>query len=147
MNSNTDYGIKFFRDLNSFDHAMQLNTTPSGIYFASYSSNNEVVRVTRLQRLPKTVTVKVPQRFLPETGLPEVTNADNGKIPRVVQGKWKIVNPDFGVNFTTDETLTLNNGVLSVNTTNDAAQDNTRPITSAGVNTIVGNINAFLETL
>ena len=52
-----------------------------------------------------------------------------------------------GIAFTTDETLTLENNVLSVNTTNDATQDNTLPITSAGVNTIVGNINALLGTI
>ena len=85
-----------------------------------------------------------------ETGggaLPRVTEDDNDKILQVKDGAWQVVDPDFGVNFITDETLTLASGVLSVNTTNDATQDNTLPITSAGVNTIVGNINAFLATL
>ena len=49
--------------------------------------------------------------------------------------------------FTTDETLTLKNGVLSVNTTNDMEQDNTLPITSAGVFATVGNIEALLKTI
>ena len=39
------------------------------------------------------------------------------------------------------------NGVLSVDTTNDAEQDNTKPITSAGVNLVVGNINALLAII
>ena len=39
------------------------------------------------------------------------------------------------------------NGVLSVDTINDAEQDNTKPNTSAGVNLVVGNINALLAII
>lgn len=49
--------------------------------------------------------------------------------------------------FTTDETLTLENGVLSVNTAEDVEQDNTLPITSAAVHTTVGNIEVLLATI
>lgn len=52
-----------------------------------------------------------------------------------------------GTKFTTDKTLTLKDGVLSVNTTNDMEQDNTLPITSAGVFATVGNIEALLKTI
>lgn len=53
-----------------------------------------------------------------------------------------------GIYFTTDETLVLDeNNVLRVNTTDVAEADNTQPITSAGVQMIVGNINAILETI
>lgn len=52
-----------------------------------------------------------------------------------------------GVSFTVDETLTLENGILSVNTTDNVEADNTLPITSAGVNITVGNINTLLETI
>lgn len=52
-----------------------------------------------------------------------------------------------GVAFETDETLILENGILSVNTTNDMEQDNTRPITSAGVFAAVGNIEILLKTI
>lgn len=38
-------------------------------------------------------------------------------------------------------------GVLSVDTTDNAEQDNTKPITSAGVNLVVGNINALLAVI
>ena len=38
-------------------------------------------------------------------------------------------------------------GVVSVQTANDAEQDNTRPITSAAVYTEIGNINALLATI
>lgn len=51
------------------------------------------------------------------------------------------------VAFEIDETLTLENGILSVNTTDKMEQDNTRPITSAGVYTIVGNIETLLGKL
>lgn len=56
---------------------------------------------------------------------------------------------DGGVQFTTDATLTLNpeTSVLSVNTTNLVEQDNTLPITSAGVYSTVGNIEALLKTI
>ena len=51
------------------------------------------------------------------------------------------------VDFQTDDTLTLKDGVLSVNTTNNMEQDNTLPITSAGVFATVGNIEALLKTI
>lgn len=49
--------------------------------------------------------------------------------------------------FTTDETLTLKNGVLSVNRATKVEADNTLPITSAAVHTTVGNIEAILKTI
>lgn len=49
--------------------------------------------------------------------------------------------------FKTDETLKLENGILSVNTTDSMEQDNTLPITSAGVFAAVGNIEAMLKTI
>lgn len=47
----------------------------------------------------------------------------------------------------TDATLVLKEGVLCVNTTNQMEQDNTLPITSAGVYSTVGNIEALLQTI
>ena len=55
--------------------------------------------------------------------------------------------PSPDSSFTTDETLSLKDGVLSVNTTNNMEQDNTLPITSAGVYATVGNIEALLKTI
>lgn len=52
-----------------------------------------------------------------------------------------------GVDFTTDDTLSLTNGVLSVNTTSEIESDNTLPITSAGVYATVGNIEVLLKTI
>ena len=47
-----------------------------------------------------------------------------------------------GENLTIDE-----NGRLSVETTDGVSEDNTRPITSAGVYVVVGNIEALLKTI
>lgn len=52
-----------------------------------------------------------------------------------------------GISFTTDETLSLENGVLSVNTAKEPAPDNTLPITSAAVAQTVGNIEILLKTI
>lgn len=52
-----------------------------------------------------------------------------------------------GISFEVDETLTLQGGILSVNTADDVEKDNTLPVTSAAVYAEVGNINALLETI
>ena len=52
-----------------------------------------------------------------------------------------------GATFDTDETLSLVDGVLSVNTATNAEQDNTLPITSAAVYTEIGNIDILLKTI
>ena len=44
-------------------------------------------------------------------------------------------------------TLVNRSGAMCVNTTDDAEQDNTRPITSSGVHVICGNINALLQSI
>lgn len=44
-------------------------------------------------------------------------------------------------------TLVNRSGTLCVNTTDNAEQDNTRPITSSGVHVICGNINALLQAI
>lgn len=57
------------------------------------------------------------------------------------------VNISVGGNVETDETLIIKDGVLSVNTTDQMEQDNTLPITSAGVYATVGNIEVLLKTI
>lgn len=52
-----------------------------------------------------------------------------------------------GIFFLPGNALELNDGVLNVKTAEAAEQDNTLPITSAGVHTIVGNIGAILDTI
>lgn len=53
---------------------------------------------------------------------------------------------DPGTTFVTDETLSLVDGVLRVNTA-DAVEDNTLPITAAAVNATVGNIAILLSQI
>ena len=75
------------------------------------------------------------------------TGASDEQIEAAVN-KYLEENPiDTGVNFEVDETLRLEDGILSVNTTDQMEADNTQPITSAGVYTQVGNINALLATI
>ena len=62
--------------------------------------------------------------------------------------EWEAVDaPTGGVQFTTDETLSLKDGVLSVRTAQEPEPDNTLPITSAAVHTVVGNIEIILQTI
>lgn len=77
-----------------------------------------------------------------------VVKTVNGTAPDS-NGNVEITIPDSGgnANFQVDETLKLKNGILSVNTTNDMEQDNTLPITSAGVFATVGNIESLLKTI
>ena len=72
-----------------------------------------------------------------ELPLPEVSSGG---------GSWSKIS---GKPFDTIDGNTLVNrsGILYVNTTDDAEQDNTRPITSSGVHVICGNINALLQAI
>ncbi len=47
----------------------------------------------------------------------------------------------------TDNTLTVKDGVLGVNTADVVEEDNTLPVTSAAVHIVVGNIGAILDTI
>ena len=72
-----------------------------------------------------------------ELPLPEVSSGG---------GSWsKISGKPF--NTIDGSTLVSRSGTLCVNTTDDAEQDNTRPITSSGVHVICGNINALLQAI
>lgn len=52
-----------------------------------------------------------------------------------------------GVDFVTNETLKLENGVLSVNTTDAIEPGNDLPVTSSAVYNTVGNIETILSTI
>ena len=68
-------------------------------------------------------------------------------MPKKLQIHGKFPSAGGGVSFETDQTLTLKDGILSVNTADVVEADNTLPVTSAAVQTAVGNINALLETI
>lgn len=61
-------------------------------------------------------------------------------------GSWSQIS-DKPFNTIDGNTLVNRSGTLCVNTTDDAEQDNTRPITSSGVHVICGNINALLQAI
>ena len=78
--------------------------------------------------------------------LSDYVKSVNGVKPDT-QGNVQIEIPDGGINFTTDASLKLQNGVLSVNTVDQASANNTLPMSAAGVYTIVGNIEVLLGTI
>ena len=61
-------------------------------------------------------------------------------------GSWSQIS-DKPFNTIDGNTLVNRSGTLYVNTTDNAEQDNTRPITSSGVHVICGNINALLQSI
>lgn len=74
-----------------------------------------------------------------------VTDAGGTKTAKVYDGEGG----GGGVDFTTDETLTLDpvTKVLSVNRADSVEEDNTLPITSAAVYATVGGIETLLSTI
>lgn len=82
------------------------------------------------------------------TDMVDTLNEDiDGTVASSVQKYLEENPPSGGVDFKTDHTLKLENGILSVNTTDLMERDNTLPITSAGVYATVGNIEALLNTI
>lgn len=76
----------------------------------------------------------------------ELLNKLDGDMGAAVEEYLK-EHPVEGMKFETDETLTLEGGILSVNTADKPEQDNTLPITSAAVHATVGNIEVLLGTI
>lgn len=54
---------------------------------------------------------------------------------------------DVGNDYTIGDGLKLENGVLSVDTVDEALKDNTKPITSGGVYMELGNVEALLANI
>ena len=75
--------------------------------------------------------------------LSDQVNNLNKNIDKAVEDYLK----DNPVEIETDESLIYKDGKLSVNVTDKAVEDNSLPISSAAVNTIVGNIDVILGTL
>lgn len=98
-----------------------------------------------IAQIQSDLALKVPNTdYAPE----EKNDAMTQPVGKDANGKlWTAPVSGGNVDFKTDETLTLKDGILSVNTTDQMAQDNTLPITSAGVYTIVGNIEVLLKTI
>ena len=52
-----------------------------------------------------------------------------------------------GAIYTPGENISIENNIISVLTTDDVEEDNTKPITSAGVHVQIGNIQVLLDTI
>lgn len=81
------------------------------------------------------------------TSLPEITEEEEGKVLKVENGepKWSesgSTSIKLGSGLIFDET-----GAVSVDVASEAQEDNTRPISSGAVYTIVGNVDALLQTI
>lgn len=77
-----------------------------------------------------------------------ITNAaTSGSDDLITSGAVYEALRNAGTSFETDDTLTLKDGVLKVNTANVVEEDNTLPVTSAAVHVTVGNIEALLEII
>ena len=88
-----------------------------------------------------------------DAGLFKGEEGKPGLTPHIGEnGNWFYGDEDSGIpagaaGIKTDHTLSYTNGVLSVNTANAPEADNTLPITSAAVNTVVGNIETLLNKI
>ena len=92
-------------------------------------------------------TPDVYQQILAKLNNIQVGEVDENMV-RAIVAEYLDQNPSGpGTSFTTNHTLSLENGILSVNTTNRMEQDNTLPITSAAVYATVGNIEVLLKTI
>lgn len=123
------------------------NKNCSGLTLGSTSASSGGVSYSSAQNLSATEKTQARENIgaLSEADLAGYVKTVNGVSPDETGN----VTIDSGgnVDLKTDETLTYKDGVLSVNTTNDMEQDNTLPITSAGVFATVGNIEALLKTI
>ena len=74
------------------------------------------------------------------------TTANSAK--ELAQRAYDLAQSNIGkTDLVAGENIEIKDNVISVLTTNNAEEDNTRPITSAGVNTIVGNIDILLKII
>lgn len=79
-------------------------------------------------------------------GIPKGDKGDKGDPGTGGASAWSEIT-DKPFDTIDGNTLVNRSGALCVNTTDDAEQDNTRPITSSGVHVICGNINALLQAI
>lgn len=112
------------------------NTNAKTVESGIQDKNERVPKIIGVTVGTPTSPAKMKEELKPVTSVNGVEADENGNVD--VTG---------GINFETDNTLILKDGILSVNTTDDMEKDNTLPITSAGVYATVGNIEALLKTI
>lgn len=135
---------------------------PTNVYAEILGTANDAVRIAQSVREdadagkfdgpPGPAPVKGEDYFTEEDKqeiIQEVMkeSVSDEQIQAAVNAYLKENPPEAGVNFETDSTLILKDGILRVNTTNVVEKDNTLPITSAAVEMVVGNIDVLLSTI
>lgn len=89
----------------------------------------------------KTITIT------PETSENTINIISQENEKQVLTEKEMTIIGGSGVSYQAGENIKIENNTISVITTNEVEQDNSKPITSAGVYTTVGNINELLKTI
>ena len=76
-----------------------------------------------------------------------VLNANFGEVTEILTDATIATTTTLGLVKVGENLSITKDGLLSVDTTNNAEEDNTKPMTSAGVYTQLGNINVLLEKI
>ena len=76
-----------------------------------------------------------------------VLNANFGEVTEILADTTIATTTTLGLVKVGENLSITKDGLLSVDTTNNAEEDNTKPMTSAGVYTQLGNINVLLEKI
>ena len=113
---------------------------------------DDIVGATSLRGMSVTSRVTKVIVKIGEDGIPQITN-EIGEVATSVRsaspgGSSVGGSYEGGASYKAGENILIDQeGTISVLTTDEAAKDNTRPITSSGVYLLTGNINALLETI
>lgn len=145
----TDSGVNMVHSIMGNHDAIPMQIKPGALYIGISAGELHTTRDVRIPVVPsvrRRSGIQIPE---PE---PDVYDQLMGKLNN---HETRITNLEQhggggsggGTFFMPGNALELKEGKLNVVTTNDAESDNTLPITSAGVYTVVGNINALLKTI
>lgn len=143
-----DNGTAVIHTISGNEDAFPIIRTEGRVYIGASAGDT---KTTRALAIPIFASIRqkdgteIPE---PEPGvydvILEMLGDHEARIKRLEEGGGS----GGGIAFVPGNALELTeDGTLNVRTTNDAEADNTLPITSAGVNTIVGNIGALLDTI
>lgn len=130
------------------------NTILCGVFAGDLHTTTPAVVKSRKSILCGTGSPAAPEddvyaqmmELLNKCRVPDYSAEDEGKFLGIKDGSMNWTKSG-GISFETDETLSMKDGVLSVNTAKAVEKDNTLPITSAAVHTEVGNIEVLLAAL
>lgn len=121
--------------------AETINIGEDGATFFPSVSEEGVISWTNDKELPNPEPINIKGKT-PQKGVDYWTEADKTEIVNSVIKELPEIKQ-----FETDETLSFENNILSVNTAHEPDPDNTLPITAAAVAATVGNIEILLGTI